>query len=137
MKIKYFGTAYEKGLTLTVSLFDSDGTPVYEGFPMTETGTDTAIYRTDNIFETIPSLSAGIYITRVQDSSGNFLSYGELIFNGLKEITLMELKFLNEKELMQLRDALGIDGDKMVAREGQLQKKSEYPYNEVIDSTNI
>lgn len=41
----------------------------------------------------------------------------------------------NEKK--QIRDALGIDGDKHIATGGQLQKKSEYPYNLTIDTKDI
>jgi hypothetical protein len=134
MKIKYFGTANEKGLTLTASLFTSEGDVVHQGFSLVETGVNTAIYKTDNIFDTIEPISAGIYVARIEDSSGVFRGFQEIIFNGVREITLLELKFLTEKELMQLRDALGLDGDKRVAKGGQLQKKSEAPYNNTIDT---
>lgn len=134
MKIKYWGAEYETGQTLTADLFDTEGTPVVTGLAMTETGTNTAIYKTEAI---TTLLSPGIYVARIIDDEGFFLGHNEIIFNGLKEVTLMELKFLTETELMQLRDALGIDGDKMVARSGQLQKKSEYPTNELVDSTKI
>lgn len=137
MKIKYYGTSDEKGLNLSVSLFDREGIPVFQNFPMTETGTNTAIYKTENVFNTIPPINAGVYVSRVEDSNGNFLGYDEIIFNGARIITLLDLKFFTEKELMQLRDALGIDGDKMVARRGQLQKKSEYPDNTIIDTNEI
>ena len=40
-------------------------------------------------------------------------------------------------ERKQIRDAVGIDGDKKVARGGQLQKKSEYPNNDAVDSTEL
>jgi len=43
----------------------------------------------------------------------------------------------NTAERKQLRDALGIDGDKTIAKGGQLQKKSEYPYNSTIDTKEI
>lgn len=137
MKIKYFGAAYEKGLSLTASLFTLEGVPVHQGFPMTETGVETAIYITSNIFSVIDPINPGIYVIRIEDSEGEFLGYDEVIFNGMKEVTLLDMKFMTEKELMQLRDAIGIDGDKMVARNGQLQKKSEYPYNNVIDTSTL
>jgi hypothetical protein len=136
MKIKYFGFEYEKGLTLTASIFDKEGNPIQQNIAMIETGVDTCIYKTDNVLSTL-SLSAGIYVTRIQNEEGEFLGYDEVIFNGVREITLLELKFMSELELKQLRDALGIDGDKMVARDGQLQKKSEYPYNSTIDTNDI
>lgn len=41
----------------------------------------------------------------------------------------------NEKK--QMRDALGIDGDKRVARDGQLQEKSEQPNNDIINTNDI
>jgi len=40
-------------------------------------------------------------------------------------------------EKKQIRDALGIDGDKRVARGGQLQKKGEAPFNSTIDTINV
>ena len=134
MKIKYWGAEYERGLILTADLFDTEGNRVLAGLPMEETGVDTAIYKTQNI-TTI--LAPGVYVTRIIDADGNFIGHDELIFNGIREVTLLELKFMSEKELMQLRDALGIDGNKMVARDGQLQKKSEFPYNKIIDSQNF
>lgn len=137
MKIKYFGLEDEKGLELTVSIFDREGVPVEEAIPMTETGENTCIYKTDNVLLLTGNLNAGIYVTRVQNSDGAFLGYDEIIFNGVKEITLLELKFMTTQELMQLRDALGIDGNKMVARNGQLQKKSEYPANKIVDTTKF
>lgn len=137
MKIKYYGTSNEKGLNLTVSVFDKEGVPVFEKFPMVETGTNTAIYKTENVFNRISFMNPGVYISRIEDSEGHFLGYDEIIFNGVREVSLLDLKFMTQGELMQLRDALGIDGDKMVARDGQLQKKSEYPYNNLIDSTNF
>jgi len=41
-----------------------------------------------------------------------------------------------EAEKKQIRDALGVDGNKRVAKGGQLQEKSEYPNNSTIN-TNI
>jgi hypothetical protein len=136
MKIKYFGFEYEKGLILNASIFDKEGNPIQQNITMIETGVDTCIYKTDNVLSTL-SLSAGIYVIRIQNEEGEFLGYDEIIFNGVREITLLELKFMSELELRQLRDALGIDGDKMVARDGQLQKKSEYPYNTVVDTREL
>lgn len=40
-------------------------------------------------------------------------------------------------EKKQIRDALGVDGDKAVSRGGQLQEKSEYPYNSTINTNDI
>lgn len=138
MKLKYWGTAYEKGLTLTADLFDLEGAVIYTGFAMTETAIDSAIYKTINVLDTLGTLDAGIYVVRIIDSvSGDFIGHQELIFNGVEEITLFQLRFLTDIELMQLRDALGIDGDKILAKGGQLQKKSESPYNDIIDTTNI
>jgi hypothetical protein len=137
MKIKYFGTAEETGLVLTASLFNNEGDVVYQGFYMTETGTGTSIYKTGDIFATIDPIPAGIYIARIKDVVNNvFLGYDEIIFNGVKEVTLLDIKFMTDRELMQLRDALGIDGNKFIARGGQLQKKSEAPYNNIIDTNN-
>lgn len=137
MKIKYFGTEYEVGLTLISSIFNSEGYPLYQGFPMIETGNDTAIYISEDIFNYITFLPPGVYITRVQNSKGEFLGYEEVIYDGEKQITLLDIQFMTDREKMQLRDALGIDGAKTVAKEGQLQKKSEYPYNSTIDTNNI
>lgn len=138
MKLKYWGLDWQKGLSLTADLYDNEGIPIYKGFPMSETvNNDSAIYRTENIFDTIPLIGAGIYVVRIITESGEFIGHQEIIFNGIREVTLLELKFMSEKELMQLRDALGIDGDKMIAKDGQLQKKSEYPYNNTIDSRKI
>ena len=137
MKIKYFGTSWEKGLTLTASLFNNEGAVIHQGFPMIETGVDTAIYTTQDIFDTISRMMPGIYVTRIESLQGEFLGYDEVIFNGIREITLLDIKFMTEQELMQLRDALGIDGNKMVAAGGQLQKKSEAPHNNIIDTNNL
>lgn len=139
MKLKYWGKAWQKGLTLTADLYKSDGTPVYTGFPMTETVEgESAIYSTANVFNTIPMLSAGIYVCRIIDSSdGEFVGHSEIIFNGAREITLLELKFFTDKELMQLRDALGLDGNKLIAKGGQLQKKSEAPHNNIVDTNKL
>jgi hypothetical protein len=131
MKIKYWGTEYEKGLTLTASLFDKEGDPIVQGIPMQETAVDSAIYKTDTI-NTV--LSPGVYVTRIIDNEGSFIGHEEILYNGFREVTLLELKFMSETELMQLRDALGLDGDKMVARGGQLQNKSEAPYNTIINN---
>jgi hypothetical protein len=132
MKIKYWGAEYEKGLLLTADLFDKEGTPVLQGISMQETAVDSAIYITDNINTALPP---GVYVTRIIDNEGNFIGHDEILYNGLREVTLLELKFMSETELMQLRDALGLDGDKMVARGGQLQNKSEAPYNEMVNTT--
>lgn len=136
MKLKFWGKEWQKGLTLTADLYSTEGDLLHADFPMTETVVgSSAIYRTANIFNTIDPLKAGIYVVRVKNSSDStFVAHYELIFNGAREITLLELKFLTNKELMQLRDALGLDGDKMVARDGQLQKKSEAPYNNTVDT---
>lgn len=136
MKLKYYGTSYENGLTLNIDLFNSKGVPVIENIPLTETVISSSVYISGNILDGI-ALAPGVYVTRVKDATGVFLGFDELIFNGVREITLLELKFMSELELRQLRDALGIDGDKMVARDGQLQKKSESPYNTIIDTTDF
>jgi hypothetical protein len=139
MKLKYWGAEYEKGLTLTADLYTTEGEPIHTGFTMTETVIDSsAIYATDNIFDTISVMKAGIYVIRIVDAiSGCFLGHRELIFNGAKEISLLEIKFMTQPELMQLRDALGIDGDKLIAKDGQLQKKSEGPYNNIVDTNKL
>lgn len=140
MKIKYFGTAYEKGLTLTLSIFDKEGQEVGTGHTMTETGVDSAIYRTENVIDENAILPKGVYVGRIEDTiSGTFLGFNTFIWNGVKEVTLetLDKNTWTEQEMMQIRDAFGIDGDKMVAREGQLQKKSEAPYNSIIDTTKI
>jgi hypothetical protein len=132
MTIKYFGTSYEKGLNLKVNIFDSDGSIVVPDLSMTETGTNTAVYKTDNY---VGALDPGLYVARVENvTDGTYLGFEDIIFNGMRQVTLLELKFLTEVELMQLRDAVGIDGDKMVARGGQLQNKSEAPYNDLVNS---
>lgn len=138
MKIKFWGKEYQKGLNLTANLYNTEGDLVHQGFVMTETVLgESAIYKTANIFDTISPISAGIYVVRIVEDNNLFIAHEEIIFNGVRDITLLELKFMSEKELKQLRDALGIDGDKSVARDGQLQKKSEYPYNSTIDTNNI
>lgn len=40
-------------------------------------------------------------------------------------------------EKKQIRDALGVDGDKAVAKGGQLQQKSEYPNNSTVNTQTI
>ena len=41
------------------------------------------------------------------------------------------------QERKQIRDALGVDGDKSVAKGGQLQEKSEYPNNSTVNTQTI
>lgn len=140
MKIKYFGTSWEKGLTLVTKLFDHEGSQVGSDHAMTETGVDSAIYRTENVIDENAILPKGVYVGRIEDTiSGTFLGFNTFIWNGVKEVTLetLDKNTWTEQEMMQIRDAFGIDGDKMVAREGQLQKKSEAPYNSIIDTTKI
>lgn len=43
----------------------------------------------------------------------------------------------DEAEKKQIRDALGVDGEKKVATGGQLQEKSEYPFNSTINTNTI
>lgn len=137
MKIKYFGTEDDIGLTLTASLFNNEGYPLYQGFTMQETGNNTAIYISEDIFTKINFLPPGVYVTRVQNDKGEFLGYDEIIYDGSKQISLLDIQFMTDREKMQLRDALGIDGPKTIAKNGQLQKKSEYPYNSTVDTNDI
>lgn len=140
MKIKYFGTSWEKGLALTTKVFDYEGIEVGIGHTMTETGVDSAIYKTENIIDENDILVKGLYVARIQDTiAGTFLGYNTFIWDGVKEVTLatLDTNTWTEEEMMQIRDAVGIDGDKSVASGGQLQKKSESPYNQTIDTTNL
>lgn len=137
MNIKYWGKEWEKGLSLTADLFDNEGNLVHSGFILTETvAGSSAIYRSASIFDTLAPLSTGMYVVRIQDSQGRFLDCRELAFNGVKEVTPLEFKFWSEENQMEFRDALGLTGAKKVATGGQLQKKSEAPHNEIVD-TNI
>lgn len=136
MVIKYFSTSSEVGLTLTVNLYSNQGSLIYSGLPMTEVS--DGVYSTGNIFEVNPVLPLGRYVVRIINE-GEFLGHGTIYWDGVTEIdpNTIDAKLWSEREKMQIRDAQGIDGDKMVARNGQLQKKSEYPYNETIDTKNI
>jgi len=136
MKLKYYGTSYENGLTLKIDMFNSEGIPAIQDIVLTETVLNSCVYISEDILQGV-TLKVGVYVSRVKDSKGVFLGFDEIIFNGVREITLLELKFMTELELMQLRDALGIDGDKAVASRGQLQKKSEEPYNKWQDTNDI
>lgn len=140
MKIKYFGTAYEKGLTLTLSIFDKEGQEVGTGHTMTETGVNSSIYKTEDIRDPANPLPKGLYVSRIQDTvAGAFLGYNNFIWDGVKEVTLetLDKNAWSEEEMMQLRDALGIDGDKAVASGGQLQTKSESPHNEYVNTNKL
>jgi hypothetical protein len=140
MIIKYFGTSWETGLTLTTKIFDYNGQEVGTGHALTETGVDTAIYKTESIIDENNILPKGVYVARVQDdTSGNFLGYDTFIWDGIKEVTLatLDTNTWTEQEMMQIRDALGIDGNKSVATGGQLQYKSEEPQNSVVNTTNL
>jgi hypothetical protein len=139
MIIKYFGTSWETGMTLTTKIFDYNGQEVGTGHAMTETGVDTAIYKTDSIVDENNMLPKGVYVARTQDDiDGTFLGYGTFIWDGIKEVTLetLDTNTWTDQEMMQIRDALGIDGNKAVATGGQLQYKSEEPSNELVN-TNI
>lgn len=61
MKLKFWGKAWQKGLTLTADLYTTEGIPVYRNFPMVETIIgETAIYKTQDILPIIGMLQAGI-----------------------------------------------------------------------------
>jgi|AntDeeMinimDraft_6_1070357.scaffolds.fasta_scaffold11784_2 hypothetical protein len=141
MKIKYWGYTHEKGREFKADIFDREGEPVISNISLTETVVDTsAIYISEDLLDTNNSLEAGIYVERVVEIDNGeeiIVSHREMLFDGLKELSLLDVSLLSENETMQLRDSLGIDGDKMVARNGQLQKKSEYPYNSTIDTNDI
>ena len=132
MTIKYYNTAHETGLTLKANLYNSQGVIVQANIPLSEVN---GVF----ISGEIQPPSVGVYVVRIIDSQGNFLGHGEIAWDGIREIDLntVNQKLWTEVEKMQIRDAQGIDGDKMVARNGQLQKKSEYPYNKTIDSKTI
>ena len=70
-----------------------------------------------NQVQVIPTNSAGLIVTTNNNMTGS----------GTWE----------EAEKKQIRDALGIDGDKAVAKGGQLQEKSEYPNNSTINTQTI
>lgn len=69
-----------------------------------------------NQVQVIPTNSAGLIVSST-------LSFGASTWE--------------EVEKNQIRDALGIDGNKAVARGGQLQEKSEYPNNSTINTNDI
>jgi hypothetical protein len=54
---------------------------------------------------------------------------GGVVNNGTESWSLSEKK--------QIRDSLGIDGDKQIAKGGQLQEKSESPFNSTINTNTI
>lgn len=136
MKLKYWGKAYETGLTLTADLFDNEMNLIHSGFSMSELNTSN--YATTNIFTVISPISAGIYVMRIKDSvTGDYLGHEEFVFNGTKVLNLLDIQFLTDKEKMQLRDALGLDGDKVLAKGGQLQMKGEGPYNATVNTNKI
>lgn len=70
--------------------------------------------------------SEKVQVIRTLSSSGTLL-FQEYLVN----------QAMSPAEKDQWRDALGVDGDKSVARGGQLQKKSEAPYNNTIDTNWI
>jgi hypothetical protein len=139
MKIKYFGTSWETGMTLTAKIYDYDGQEVGTGHSMTETAPNTGIYATGNIIDQNDPLSKGLYVSIIEDASGIRRGYNEFIWDGIKEVTLdtLDNNTWTPEEMRQIRDALGVDGDKSVATDGQLQKKSEEPYNNIVDTNKL
>lgn len=138
MKIRYSGQIGEEGLSMDGQIVEEGG--VLFTLPLTETSLNSAFYISADFPGIGESLNRGLYVVRVKDNTNNiYRGQGNLIWDGVKEISILDLdnSSFTREEIMQIRDALGIDGDKMVAREGQLQKKSEYPYNEIIDTTKI
>lgn len=138
MKIKYSGQIGEEGLSMEGHIVD-EGAVLFT-LPLIETTVGSAFYVSAVFPQIGQSLSRGLYVVRVKDNDNNiYRGQDKLIWDGVKEISLLDLdnSSFTVEEVMQIRDALGIDGDKMVAREGQLQKKSEAPYNEIIDTTKI
>lgn len=137
MKIKYFGTSWEIGLTLSVTIYNKDGIAVGVPYSLTETAIDSGIYISEEINNLDGNLPKGVYTSIVKDIENIRRGFDEFIWDGSKEATLTDIKLWTAQEQAEIRDALGITGDKSVANGGQLQKKSELPYNGIIDTTSI
>lgn len=139
MKIKYFGTSWEIGLTLSATIYNRNGVMIGTSHPLTETALESGIYISDEINNSIGIMPRGIYVSVVTNVDGERMGFDEFAWDGANDINkeTIDAKLWNELEKMQVRDALGVDGDKVVASEGQLQKKSEYPHNSTIDTNTI
>ncbi len=138
MEIKYFGKDNEGELALVVDLFDNDVNPIISGLTMTQIA-GTTFYKTASIFLSIPSLAKGTYVVIIRETTGKSRGHFEFDWNGTNVVNKNEIndKLFSHGEKRQLRDAIGIDGDKSIATGGQLQKKSESPYNNSVDTNEI
>lgn len=142
LKVVYPGTQGDTGLTLTASLLDIEGTTIQENIPLVEVGT-TSLFVSNDLQEVGEpfenGLAKGDYIVRILGESSEQRGLGHFSWDGKKQITNVTIddKLWTEIEKMQIRDAQGIDGDKRVARDGQLQKKSEEPNNDIIDTNKF
>lgn len=140
-KIIFYGFEFHSGEDFKLDIHDSEGERLYSDINMEPLEQGGTIYSYD--LYTLPQvLPLGVYTVRIHYDDV-VVTHKQLIWDGLKEITLADLTGdasglgLSEDNIKELRDALGLSGAKKLAKGGQLQKKSEYPYNNTVDSTDI
>ena len=140
--LKYAGTQGDVGLILTATLINDQAQITASNIPLTEIGT-SGLFISNNLLEVGETfengLNKGTYLIRVIGESNEQRGVGVLEWDGTEEITSNDIKdrLWEEIEKKEIRDALGVSGDKAVASGGQLQKKSEEPYNKWQDTNDI